>query len=751
MTLFSELKRRNVFRVGAAYVVVCWLLLQVADVLLDNFGAPDWVFKSFTALLALGFPLAIFLSWAFELTPEGMKRTADVTAADEAASQGDRRVDRVVLVAAMVLIAGMAIERVWFAGRDSDADGLAQTSAAQTAAGQATVPGTSTGQATAAQASPGEAADAASAPARSIAVLAFEDLSPEGDQAYFAEGISEELLNLLARIDDFKVAARTSSFNFKGRQADIGEIGRALNVETVLEGSVRKAGDQVRVTAQLIEVGSGFHLWSQSYDRRLENIFTVQDEIATAIVQALRLELDIDAETSTRTANVVAYDHYLRGRQLAREPSRAGLLRGIEQFEQAIALDPGFAAAYSGIAEAWVWLEDYGGVQATEAFPKAERAARRALALDPESAEALAAMAMVQDRYYNDSQGAQALFERTLRISPNYVTAYNLYGDVLRDLGQFERMIEVHRAAVEVDPLSIFMKTRLASKLLILREYDEASAIISEVLAESPGNDYALEELGNLARDQGRLADAIREFRKVHFARPGDPYSAAQIARLAANLDDQPLAEAWIEAARARGENNRWELYARQDLAAWSADWTGLDEIGRLRGGPDGARIRGVAASHLGAYPEARRHLLEALQLGGYDRTRGARVSHVSVLLHLAWVEQRMEMPDWAQRVDDALPVLEAMHSQGTASAQLGVEYPAYGLAQVAALRNDRAAALQYLLELEDFDFARHWFLERELMFAPWRDDPEFRAVVSRIEQHTAAERAKLAGMEVLP
>ncbi len=731
MTLFGELRRRNVFRVGAAYVVVCWLLLQVADVLLDNFGAPAWVFKSFTTLLALGFPLAIFLSWAFELTPEGMKRTADVTAADEAASSSDRRVDRVILVGAIALIAVMAVERVWFAGRDGGSDGPPQASTTQMTAEQAI--------------------DESRAPARSIAVLAFEDLSPDSDQAYFAEGISEELLNLLARIDDFKVAARTSSFNFKGRQADIGEIGRALNVETVLEGSVRKAGDQVRVTAQLIEVGSGFHLWSQSYDRRLENIFTVQDEIATAIVQALRLELDIDAETSTRTANVVAYDHYLRGRQLAREPSRAGLLRGIEQFEQAIALDRDFAAAYGGIAEAWIWLEDYGGVQSAEAYPKAERAARRALALNPDSAEALAAMAMVQDRYYRDKVGAQALFERTLRINPNYVAAYNLYGDVLRDLGELDRMIEVHRAAVELDPLSVFMKTRLASKLLILRAHDETSAILSQVLAESPGNDYALEELGNLARDQGRLADAIRQFRRVHFARPGDPFSAAQIARLGANLDDRPFAEAWIAAARARGENNRWELYARQELAVWSADWPGLDEIGRLRGGPAGAEIRGVAASHLGAYPEARRHLLEALQLGGYDPAQGVRTSHVSSLLRLAWVEQQMEMPDWGQRVDSVLPVLQVLRDRGTGSNQVGVEFPAYDLARVAALRGDRDGALNYLLELEDFNFAAHWFLEREPVFAPWREDPEFVALVSRIKEHVAAERAKLAGQEILP
>lgn len=731
MTLFSELRRRNVFRVGAAYVVVCWLLLQVADVLLDNFGAPDWVFKSFTALLALGFPLAVFLSWAFELTPEGMKRTADVTPADEMASKSNRRVDRVILLGAIALIAVMAIERVWFAGRDGVADELPQTSAAQASAGQAT--------------------DEAPAPARSIAVLAFEDLSPEGNQAYFAEGISEELLNLLARIDDFKVAARTSSFNFKGRQADIGEIGRSLNVETVLEGSVRKAGDQVRVTAQLIEVGSGFHLWSQSYDRRLENIFTVQDEIATAIVQALRLELDIDAETSARTANVVAYDHYLRGRQLAREPSRAGLLRGIEQFEQAIALDPGFAAAYSGIAEAWIWLEDYGGVRSAEAFPKAEQAARRALALDAESAEALAAMAMVQDRYYNDKAGAQLLFERTLRISPNYVIAYNLYGDVLRDLGQLDRMIEVHRAAIELDPLSVFMKTRLASKLLILRQHEEAAAILSQVLAESPGNDYAHEELGNLAAAKGRFADALQEYRRVHFARPGDPFSAAQIATLGASLADRDLAEAWIVAARARGKDNRWELLARQVLAEWNADWVALNEIGRLRGGPAGAMMRGVAAAHLEAWPEARRYLLEALQLDGYDRAKGARPSHAEPLLHLAWVEQRMEMPDWEKRLDEALPPLQALRDQGAGTDATGHLYTVYGLARVAALRNDRVVALDYLLELEGSGFAQHWFLERDPVFAPWRDDPEFQSFVSRLKQHAAAERAKLAGMEVLP
>lgn len=726
MSLIDELRRRHVFRVGGAYVVVAWLLLQVADVLLDNFGAPDWVFKSFTALLLLGFPLAVFLSWAYELTADGLKRAADVTPAVGAAPRS-KGLDRAILVGAIAVIAIMAVERVWFAGRD---DAAVEAFAA---APEAT------------------AAPEAGAPARSIAVLAFDDLSPDGDQAYFAEGISEELLNLLARIDDFKVAARTSSFKYKGSQSDIGEIGRALNVETVLEGSVRKAGDQVRVTAQLIEVDSGYHLWSESYDRRLENIFEVQDEIAGAIVRALRLELDIDAGTATRTANIEAYDHYLRGRQLGREPSRAGLLRAIEEFERAIALDPGFAAAYGGIAEAWTWLEDYGGIKSAEAFPKAEQAARRALALDPQSAEAHAAMAFVRDRYYNDSPGAQALFERTLEINPNYVTAYNLYGDVLSDLGQLDRMIEVHRAAVELDPLSVFMKTRLASKLLILRKYDEVESILAAVLQESPGNDFAREERGNLARERGRLADAVREYHAVHVARPGDPFSAAQIAGIAATMQDNGLAERWIAAARARGEDNRWELSARELMAEWVGDWAAMDRLGVLRSGPYGAYLRGVAAGRSGALPEARMQLLEALQLGGFNAVHGPRVEHLTTLVELAWVEQQLGIQDWADRAAITRPMLEALRGQAVAGSGTFRSNPDEQLARIAALNGDRDAALAHLQGLPEAGYLKHWFLDRDPVFAGWRDDPEFRMIVDRMLEHATAEHAKLAGMDLLP
>lgn len=737
MTLIGELRRRKVFRVAAAYAVVAWLVLQVADILLDNFGAPEWVFKSFTVLLVLGFPLAVVMAWVFDLTPGGLQRTPDVAPADPGApadggmARRGRLTNRVILIGALLIIVVMATERIWFAGRGSPAEAPA-TAPAATPADPAGEP-------------------AAADPARSIAVLAFEDLSPEGDQGYFAEGISEELLNLLARSEGFRVAARTSSFKFKGSDADIGEIGAALNVETVLEGSVRKAGDQVRITAQLIEVGSGFHIWSDTYDRRLENIFAVQDEIASAIVRALQLELDVGVETAGRTQNVQAYDLYLRGRQLAREPTRAGLLQAIEMYEEALTLDPRFAGAYSGIAEAWTWLEDYGGIPSAEAFPQAEQAARRALALDPQSAEAHAAMAFVRDRYYSDAVGASRYFERTLELNPNYVTAYNIYGDVLRDIGNLERMIEVHRKAVELDPLSVFMRTRLASKLLDVGKYDESRALLDEVLSEYPDNDYAKEELGNLARQQGRFADAISEFRFVHFARPGDPYSAAQIAMVAVHLDDRALAEAWIEAARGRGENNRWELFARDRLAVAEGDWAQLAETGAARGGPAGAYLRGVAAARAGAWHEARRLLLESLQLSSYDAVQGARLIHMGALLELAWVERQLGLEGWGERAASVEKLIAELRAQGGAYINWGATTLAYDAARVAAIRGDRDTALLELQIAEANRWLPPWFLEHDAVFAAWREDREFIALVAAVQEHSASERARLAGLEVRP
>ena len=725
MNLVTELKRRNVFRVGLFYAVAAWLVIQVAETVLPLFEVPDGVLRGVIVLLALGLVPALVFAWAFELTPDGIRRESEVDVAPEVKQQTAHKLNWPTLAVAVLAIALLAIDRLM---PEAVAPEMANPAA-----------------------NAGSAADTAAdtAPARSIAVLAFDDLSPLADQAYFAEGVSEELLNLLARIDGFKVAARTSSFKFKGGDADIAEIGRALNVETVLEGSVRKAGDQVRVTAQLINVADGFHLWSNSYDRRLENIFAVQDEIAGAIVEALKLELDIAGETASRTTNVEAFDHYLRGRQLAREPSRSGLLRAIERYERAIAIDPEFAAAYAGIADAWVWLEDYGGIKSAEAFPKAEQAARRALELDPESAEAHAAMGMVFDRYYDDNMGASEYFERTIALNPNYVTAYNLYGDTLRDMGALDRMIEVHRKAVELDPLSVFYRARLASKLFTTGDLDESRRMIDALLAEFPGNDYAMEELGNLEMARGNLAAAADADTRVHAARPGDPYPAALISRIAVQLEDLPLARQWAEAARQRGDDNRWELFAREQIALWQQDWPALDRVGDLLGGHDGANLRGIAAAGRGDLPEARRHLLEALRMSGHDPLEPTLLQHVRKLTDLARVERALDLPEWRNRLEAARPVLERLVRRG------GVESNSEGydtrLARITAVEGDREATLGHLRAAVDTGFRAAWVIESDPFFSAWHDDPEFLALAIEIRRLNDIERARMAEIDLQP
>ncbi|HEX5756585.1 MAG TPA: hypothetical protein VFY12_09565 [Arenimonas sp.] len=717
MSFVAELRRRNVIRVAGLYVVSAWLLIQIAETLLPIFDTPGWVLKALVVLLAIGFLPALVFSWVFELTPEGLKREHEIDRSQSTVDVTARKLD----IAVIVLLLGIGALMLWRPG-GSPTD---------------TTPNKAVH-------SPSEARAA-----RSIAVLAFEDLSAEGDQAYFAEGVSEELLNLLARIDNFKVAARTSSFKFKGQKVDIGEIGRALNVETVLEGSVRKSGNQVRVTAQLINVADGFHLWSASYDRELENIFAVQDEIAAAIVQALKLKLDLGSATVGRTQNTKAYDHYLRGRQLTRVPTRSGLLRAVEQYEQAVALDPDFAAAYAGIADAWVWLEDYGGVKSSESFPRAEQAAKRALQIDPESAEAHAAMAFVLDRYHDDSVGARAAFERTLQLNPNYVTAYNLYSDTLYDLGEYEQALEIRRKAVALDPLSVFFRSRLANTLSSLRRGDEARSILDQLFDEFPDNDFAHEEMGNLEAVQGQFAEAFRHYRFLHDARPGDPFAAAQLARLAVQFEDRALQQAWVAAARARGEDNRWELLARTWLGFAQGDWRDLDAVAALHAGYRGAQLRGAIAARRGQWPEARQHLLEAIELAkAKSGDLDYRLASVA-LIDLAWVERELGLDDWQARLTPVHTTLAKYQESGISDLNQ-FDAADYNRARLEALMGRREAALAALRDSSQSRVSPE-FLKHDPVFAAWRDDPDFLKFVADMRAHAAAERAKLEGVALLP
>ena len=713
MNLFAELKRRNVIRVGLAYLVLSWVLLQIGDVLFDALRLDDAALTVVLVILALGFIPVVIFAWVFELTPEGVKRETEIDRSQSITHETGHRLNVVIVVLLATALGLFAFDRfVVHRGATPVPEPTAET------------------------ASP-------DAP-RSIAVLPFADMSAQGDQAYFGDGIAEELLNVLAQVDGLKVAARTSSFKFRGDEHDIVEIGNALNVAAVLEGSVRKAGDQVRITAQLIDVAGGYHLWSETYDRELDNILALQDEIATAIVDALKLELRLQPGSTASGDSGEAYDLYLRGRELAREPSKAAFVRALQFYEEALAIDPDFAPAHGAIASAWVWLEDYGGVQAQEAFDRAEPAARRALELDPTRADALTAMGFLEDRQYDNPAAARDYFERALAANPAHVEAYTLYADSLADLGEHQRALEVRREAVERDPLSTFLKSRLLALLVNIGRIDEAERLLDEIFAVNPDDTYGYEELGNLRYIQGRLADAVKAYKFVHENRPGDPYAAANLAAIHALMMEDAEARAWIDAARARGAGNRWELEARYSVAFWNGDWDGVFRVGQLHLAKEGTTWQGIASLGKQDWEAARASFKRALSRLNYRQ--GARPTGLALepLVGLALAEKRLGIDTWSENAATARRYAEAVLEYSETLGSWPNLNLTYLLAQIAAVDGDVDQVVEYMQSALDQNILEHTFVEHNPFFAELRDEPRLRAIAEKMRERALAERAKL-------
>jgi TolB-like protein/Tfp pilus assembly protein PilF len=367
----------------------------------------------------------------------------------------------------------------------------------------------------------------------SIAVLPFVNMSPDGANEYFSDGMTEEIITVLSKVEGLQVAARTSAFAFKGKRESVSEIGRQLRVGTVLEGSVRREGDRLRVTAQLIKVKDGYHLWAESYDRDLRDVFAVQEEIAQAIVGALRVKLNAEATAMVvrPTADLAAYDFYLKGRHALNQRTGVSLLRAVDCFEQAIAGDPHFAQAYAGLADAYVLLPGYSVSNSSEAWPKGRAAAARALALDSTLAEAHTTLAYGKFLFDWDWRGAEQGFRRAIALNPGYATAHHWYADYLGGRGNFEGYLEELRSAQALDPLSRQIGMEVGRALWVLRRYDEAVAQFQQVLRVDPDFAGAHLNLGRVYIEQGRLAEAVSEIGKAVKLRGRYPVDVAELAR----------------------------------------------------------------------------------------------------------------------------------------------------------------------------------------------------------------------------
>ena len=498
---FAELKRRNVYKVAVAYAVVAWLLIQAASIVLPTFEAPGWTMKILMAALGVGFPLAVVLAWAFEITPEGLVRAEDVPPNESIASRTGRKLVGITFVLA-VIAAGL------FTFQFVRSKPATKTVLSPTAA-------------------PSGAAVTPPIPAKSIAVLPFENLSEDKANAYFAEGIQDEILTRLAKIADLKVISRTSTQRFKSAPNDLRQIAQQLGVANILEGSVQKANDQVRVNVQLINALTDAHLWADTYDRKLIDIFAVETEIAKAVADVLQAKLTGSEQhviAARPTENTEAHQLYLKGRFFWNKRTGNDLKKSIGYFEQAIAADPNYALAYAGVADAYVLLPGYSAGIPRDCYPKAKAMAKRALELDDTLAEAHTTLAGAIWSYEFDFTQANRDFQRAIELNPNYATAHQQYGNMtLSALGRGAEAIAEGKRAVELDPLSLVINADLGVDYYYAHRYEEAIAQQRKTLEMDPGFYYARFNLGLALVAKGDLKAAIAEYQKA-YASDDDPW-----------------------------------------------------------------------------------------------------------------------------------------------------------------------------------------------------------------------------------
>jgi adenylate cyclase len=497
--LLRELRRRRVLKVAAIYAAVAWLVIQIAETSFPYLSLPGWAVTLVIVLALSGFPFALVLSWAYDLTPDGVERTP----ADERMRAEDRRTRGVGENASM------GEERDRAPGRSAAA--TARSRAPVFAAGAVIAMLGSVAYFAGSRAEP-EAGDTAPAAFRSIAVLPFVNMSAEASNEYFSDGLTEELLNGLAQVDGLRVAARTSAFAFKGVNENVTEIGRRLNVEAVLEGSVRRTGDKLRITAQLINVADGYHLWSETFDdHHREDIFAIQDEIARAIVQKLlpRFAGGDVAAVHGSTSDVQAYDEYLKGRYAFWQGTSENNLRAaIRHYEAAVERDPGYALAWAGLSDAWMLL---GGEHArpTDVFPQAKAAALRALELDDQLAEGYVALASISWFYDWDWEAAERNYRRSFSVNRAVYTRCICYVWYLAVLGDYDAAVREGERVRALDPAGHLPLTTLAQMYHLAGRHDDARATL-RVLEEAGSSSAVIPRLRAwLAWDAGRREEAV--------------------------------------------------------------------------------------------------------------------------------------------------------------------------------------------------------------------------------------------------
>jgi TolB-like protein/Tfp pilus assembly protein PilF len=497
LSFFKELKRRNVIRVAIAYAVAAWLLIEITATTFPILKLPDWSVTLVTVLVLIGFPLALILAWAFELTPEGLKKEKDVVRSESITHVTGRKLD-------FAIIAALAAALVFFAGTHQWSSEIGHA----------------------------EIAD------KSIAVLPFVNMSDDTGNEYFSEGLSEELLNLLVKIPELRVAARTSSFSYKGKDVNVTQIGEELNVTHVLEGSVRKAGNHVRITAQLVKADDGFHLWSETFDRTLDDIFVIQDEIAKAVVDELKISLLGAMPEGWKTVPEV-YSLYLQGKYFNNLRGEENLEKAVAVFKQALAIDPDYAPAWVGISFTYSLQIFHGLRSEEESLTLALEAIESALAIDEHMATAWSGLAYLRRTYKWDWQGAKFAINKALQLEPNNVDVVGSAATLAGTFGRLSESIELFEQNVALDPLRLSSLRALGIRYVTSGRIDDAFEVLHRVQALNPNYPSIHSDLARAYLFKGDLKNALLEVEKS----PDRTFYANLKARIHFTLGNEAEAE----------------------------------------------------------------------------------------------------------------------------------------------------------------------------------------------------------------
>ena len=728
MSLIAELRRRNVFRVGVAYGIVAWLLIEITATTFPILKLPDWSVTLVTVLVLIGFPLALIVAWAFELTPEGFKRESAVDPGEPITRVTGRKLDFAIIGLLVLAVVFLVVDNYVLESQPEQAQTTTE---------------------------PVPAAEPI-ARERSIAVLPFANRSANQADAFFVDGIHDDILTHISRISALKVISRTSVMSYRDTTKNLKTIGEELGVATVLEGGVQRAGNQVRVNVQLIDAATDEHLWAETYDRKLNaaNIFAIQTEIATAIADALRATLspeEQDRLATVPTENLAAYESYLLGKQRLAKLTTAALREAVDYFERAIELDPDFALAYVGLADGYIWLSGRSSdLPLEETLRKAQVATDKALALDDRMGEAYNSLAGIKQEW-NDYEGAEAAYRRALELNPNYATAYFWYGTLL-DVGSLNRPEEalaLFRKAVELDPLSTAAIVSVGDSLLFLGRFQEDLAWFEKAIEIDPGYAAAYFNIGaHYHFASGQLDEALVWFAKGTSLDPSNQGIHAHTGFIFLDLGDPDKAEYWIERSIEanpegywpnvvmqalhlyRGEDVRALDYGRKAFALWPSQWPGLallrdHELRKER------------------YAEAR-----AL----YEKTYPELLNEDDPKV-VEW--------NWREATDLAL-VLTKTGEQERANwllersfrhfQTMPPRFPPDEIREVKiyALRGEKQKALAALRQAIDEGWRFFWwyYLKRDPNLESLHDEPEFQAMVAEIEADMAEQLARVREME---